>query len=773
MLLCSLTNTRSRADALRLSPAASSLLCASISSFSYKTSMDPFSLPIDPSLHFTNSLEYLPSGALDSTGGSTPSAGQGSGGGFEFSDWLNPAAGAHFDPNQPPAPLVDASSNSALLRGATPSNAVNRFVAVHGGRGASSAGAGASYNRLGAHELGHTSAQALNGLLTGQVPYGALQHDLDVFPPLGAALGQQATRGYAEHSGDIPVNGYPEPPNLAFATTGQATHLAGAPAKPTLPTKTRKSVGGNSNGNGQASSSSSGAHAGKQQHPTEDAAVPEAALHLLRLALPTGSTGSVATATTLDEEDVRFDDDAEGESEATSVHSEDVKGKGRARGRQAPLSQGDQFGAFGARPEGDLRVWEHAVGQPPLPFDVGGGGRANAAGSVGARPRGSAGRAQREDTGSTRGESVDGQASAQGTPAAVEEGGRRKSGRVRKTILPDPVHFDDSDGSMSEGDDDDVSDLEVDDSDSDVEMGGRKKKGKGRASNSVSGSSKGKGKRLSQGSNNPTPAKKPRTSTDSQPPPPRRPRRAAASLSHLVNRTLPATVPIDPAFARFYRAFPICAAFPPESYVHRNKPSPSAASRSTPHAPALPASSRPLNHDNTLGDSFPLPDLDTYASTSQLVLPPLASTSTATFGFGEAPPSGSNGYGAGSQQSAAEDNGYDWFMSPPADATWNKTADPFNLYAPRFIKGSASSKCGMCPICIEPVARGGFGEEKWLKVSRVPPFAPFDLALTFAESLSLRSSRIAASSITCRMPTASPTLLVGSRALPSLAVEPC
>lgn len=728
VLLYHLTLTSSRTDALRLSPSASSRLRASTSLLGYRTPMDAFSLPIDPTLNFSNSLEFLPSGALDSTGGSTPSAGHASGGGFEFSDWLNPAAGAHFDPNQPPASLVDTSSNSALLRGATPSNAVNRLVGASGDRGASSSDVGASYSQVGAHELGPASAQALNGLLPGQVPYGALQHDLDVFPPLGTALGQQATRGFAEHSGDIPVNGYPEPQTFAFATTNQATHLAGAPAKANPCTKTRKSTSGNSNGNGQASSSSSGAHTCKQQHPTEDAAVPEAALHLLRLALPTGSNGSVATATTLDEEEVCFEEDAEGESEATSVNSEDVKGKGRARGKEPRPSQEDQFGAFGARPEGDLRVWEHADGQPPLQFDVGGApragsGRASAAGSVGARQGGSAGRAQREPTGSTRGGSDDGQVSVQGESSTVEEGGMRKSGRVRKTILPDPVHFGDSDGSMSEGDDDDVSDLEVDDSDSDVEIDGRRKKGRGRASASVSGSSKGKGKRLSQGSSNPTPAKKPRTSTDSAPPPPRRPRRAPASLSHLVNRTLPATVPIDPAFARFYRAFPISAAFPPESYVYRNRPPPSAITRSVPLVPAPPPpSSAPLSHDTGLADSYPLPGLDAYASTSQHALPLLASTSAATFGFNGSPPSESNSYGLGSQP-ATNDNGYDWFMSPPADAVWNKASDPFNLYAPRFIKGTAASKCGMCPICIEPVARGGFGEEKWLKVRGLTLFS--------------------------------------------------
>ncbi|ORY73457.1 hypothetical protein BCR35DRAFT_307218, partial [Leucosporidium creatinivorum] len=635
-------------------------------------------------------------------------------------DWLIPPDVTPFDPNQPPVSLADSSSNSALLRGATPSNAVNRLVGAGASRGASSSTSGASYTQGGAHGLGSTSAQALNGILSSQVPYGGLQHDLDVFPSLGAPLGQQATRGFVEHSGDIPVDGYPDLRQLPFATTGQATHLAGAPAKATPAPNSRKSTNGNSNGNSKAPSSSSGAQAGKQQHAPEDAAVPEAALHLLRLALPTGSNGSVATATTLDEEEVRFDDD--GESVATSVYSEDAKGKSRAKGKgkQAELSQEDQSGALGARPEGDLRVWEHADGQPPLQFNVGGApragsGRGSAASSAGARQRGSAGRAQREQTASTCAGSDYGQASAQANSGTVEEGGRRKSGRVRKTILPDPVHFGDSDGSMSDGDDDEVSDLEVDDSDSDVEIGGRRKKGKGRASTSASGSAKGKGKRLSQGGSNPTPAKKPRTSTDSHPPPPRRPRRARTSLSHLINRTLPATVPIDPAFARFYRAFPISAAFPPESYVHRNRPPPSAVSRPLPYTPAAPPPAPALNHDKNLVDHFPLSDLGAYASTSQHALPPLASTSAATFGMNGGASNGLGGFDLGGQP-PIDDTGYNWFMTPPNDTTWNKASDPFNLYAPRFVKGSGADKCGMCPVCIEPVARGGFGEEKWLKL---------------------------------------------------------
>jgi hypothetical protein len=50
---------------------------------------------------------------------------------------------------------------------------------------------------------------------------------------------------------------------------------------------------------------------------------------------------------------------------------------------------------------------------------------------------------------------------------------------------------------------------------------------------------------------------------------------------------------------------------------------------------------------------------------------------------------------------------------------WNKGLDvePFDLYKPRFVRGTGSAnKEGMCPICIESVERGGEGVEKWMKV---------------------------------------------------------
>ena len=38
-----------------------------------------------------------------------------------------------------------------------------------------------------------------------------------------------------------------------------------------------------------------------------------------------------------------------------------------------------------------------------------------------------------------------------------------------------------------------------------------------------------------------------------------------------------------------------------------------------------------------------------------------------------------------------------------------------DLYTPRFVKGSGSEKVGLCPICVEPISRGGEGTRMILK----------------------------------------------------------
>ncbi|KAF8328834.1 uncharacterized protein EI90DRAFT_3290368 [Cantharellus anzutake] len=47
--------------------------------------------------------------------------------------------------------------------------------------------------------------------------------------------------------------------------------------------------------------------------------------------------------------------------------------------------------------------------------------------------------------------------------------------------------------------------------------------------------------------------------------------------------------------------------------------------------------------------------------------------------------------------------------------TFNPPAGPMDLYTPRFVKGSGSEKVGLCPVCVEPVSRGGEGTKVILK----------------------------------------------------------
>jgi len=46
---------------------------------------------------------------------------------------------------------------------------------------------------------------------------------------------------------------------------------------------------------------------------------------------------------------------------------------------------------------------------------------------------------------------------------------------------------------------------------------------------------------------------------------------------------------------------------------------------------------------------------------------------------------------------------------------FNTPSHSLDLYTPRYVKGSGSDKVGLCPICIEPISRGGEGTKLFLK----------------------------------------------------------
>lgn len=73
---------------------------------------------------------------------------------------------------------------------------------------------------------------------------------------------------------------------------------------------------------------------------------------------------------------------------------------------------------------------------------------------------------------------------------------------------------------------------------------------------------------------------------------------------------------------------------------------------------------------------------------------------------------------SGSQRNFTE---YSYFYSPDARPyplqrlAFNSPSHALDLYTPRYVKGSGSDKVGLCPICIEPISRGGEGTKLFLK----------------------------------------------------------
>ena len=63
---------------------------------------------------------------------------------------------------------------------------------------------------------------------------------------------------------------------------------------------------------------------------------------------------------------------------------------------------------------------------------------------------------------------------------------------------------------------------------------------------------------------------------------------------------------------------------------------------------------------------------------------------------------------------------YPYRLSPTLQrhpgATYNAPRTSSDLYTPRFVRGRGRDKVGVCPVCVEPVARGGEGRVAWLSM---------------------------------------------------------
>ncbi|KAK4058089.1 hypothetical protein OIO90_000828 [Microbotryomycetes sp. JL221] len=463
-----------------------------------------------------------------------------------------------------------------------------------------------------------------------------------------------------------------------------------------------------------------------QKAPQQDESVPEAALHLLRLALPSGSNGSVTT--TVDDEE-RSTEDGERDTIATSVYSDDVghhktafgganfaygahddsqlsSGNGRSKEAQIRYTNSETSPSQLVHPDyfqsEDMMLWRHAEDQPPLELRSG----VSAAGNGSHRPR-----AHQVEDKSSR----------------FVAAPRRRSSRVRKPRIStaEVLAAEGSDDSDEDGDHFKPDQEEVDAYDSEEleppirSAIRRPSKGKGRLkapdSDFASGTSaalrSAPMKRLSQIQTleGTPPPKKARSSlagsttgtsidgnesvgSSVQ----RKGRRQPVIPDNYVDRTFPPSIPVDRKFPRFYRAFPISSAFPPDCYVH-------AGAAMLPEVMSAPAAS---GHQDGFMDAL-------FRGENQSHVPALASSSPVFIPFGT-----ELGAVAPAPAHAPYVNGNpnDMITAPPPDAKWNKTSDPFNLYNPRLVKGNTDAKVGLCPICIEPIERGGASEEKWLKL---------------------------------------------------------
>ncbi|GAA5866139.1 hypothetical protein JCM3774_004095 [Rhodotorula dairenensis] len=497
-----------------------------------------------------------------------------------------------------------------------------------------------------------------------------------------------------------------------------------------------------------------------------DESVPEAALHLLRLAQPDGSVTSVAsTSTRLADDLASIDDDLEVESDDTSIHSAEAQNKSLAKmlfGHDATPSQLGQL---------ETRVWQHNPDQPPLHVQRGGGPnspRPSIASSVtsafGARPVGRAGSHRAGSVASTHSRAASEAPSIGSTSqasSAPPQPSRRTSARVRHLRAPTSESTTAGDD-LNEGEDGDDSNPE--------DEGLRSSTRSGRLA-----------KRNLLAENRPgATAKRPRTSrrkdASNTPAPPRKARRQVTLPPTLEQRSFPPQVEPHPDFPRFYRKFPVSSAFHPECFVLR----PPGGSRAVLPQPRLqpsqtqPATPLSMYEEATFGSahyySEPATPLAMASSSSGLqgipvdVAGPYSAYSlshagadphfAASLGAGPSsgfhhgqypsqtdvgvlatsmpalPPSSNVGaslpptplstspsttLGPGGLPLVTGPNGLP-VMQPPPDANWNKIGDPLNLYWPRFVKGSGDEKCGLCPICAEPPERGGDGDQRWFKL---------------------------------------------------------
>ncbi|KAF9523008.1 hypothetical protein CPB83DRAFT_776171, partial [Crepidotus variabilis] len=68
---------------------------------------------------------------------------------------------------------------------------------------------------------------------------------------------------------------------------------------------------------------------------------------------------------------------------------------------------------------------------------------------------------------------------------------------------------------------------------------------------------------------------------------------------------------------------------------------------------------------------------------------------------------------------------------------YNPPRSMLDLYTPRFVKGKGVEKVGLCPICVEPIERGGENKKIWLAMK----FSAFNYHMQYAHGISASTGK--------------------------------
>ncbi|KAJ3501277.1 hypothetical protein NLJ89_g9411 [Agrocybe chaxingu] len=83
-------------------------------------------------------------------------------------------------------------------------------------------------------------------------------------------------------------------------------------------------------------------------------------------------------------------------------------------------------------------------------------------------------------------------------------------------------------------------------------------------------------------------------------------------------------------------------------------------------------------------------------------------------------------------QASGADSPYSLCNVAPPGGLYNPPRSVLDLYTPRFVKGKGVEKVGLCPICVEPLSRGGENKKLWFAMK----FSAFNYHMQYAHGIS-------------------------------------